>query len=128
MGLTRRTIGPGMNLPFAASGEGPYPNSGAVGWPLHSATAVPPSALDRILNDQNVNVVFAGAFWAARSGFHVSSLPRHSVAPRSHASVYQIFFSERRGPFGLGVGVCERHSDCVFFSAGRPIRLKLLLS
>ena len=27
----RRTIGPGMNLPFAASGEGPYPSSGAVG-------------------------------------------------------------------------------------------------
>jgi hypothetical protein len=55
-------------------------------------------------------------------------LPRHSVAPRSHAPVYQIFFCERRGPFGLGVVFCERHGDCIFFSAGRPIRVKLLLS
>ena len=48
-------------------------------------------------------------------------LPRHSVALRSHATIYQIFFCVRHGPFGLGL--CERHGDSIFFSAGRPIRV-----
>jgi hypothetical protein len=55
-------------------------------------------------------------------------LPRHSVALRSHASVYQIFLCERCGSFGLAVGFRERHGDNIFFSAGRPISVKLLLS
>jgi hypothetical protein len=63
--------------------------------------------------------VGAGAF---------SRLPRHSVALRSHASVYQIFFCERCGSLGLAVGFCERHGDSIFFSAGGPISVKLLLS
>ena len=59
MGLPRRTIGPGMNLPFAASGEGtvsPAPGP----WGAATRQRGPPSALDGISNDQNVNVVFAG--------------------------------------------------------------------
>jgi len=40
-------------------GEGPYPCSGAVGGRLLGNSG-PPSALGRISNDQNVNVVLAG--------------------------------------------------------------------
>src|SRR5262245_61687995 len=60
--------------------------------------------------------------------FRDFSLPRHSVALRSHAHVYQLFFCERCGPLWLGVGFCERHGDCIFSSARRPVRVKLLLS
>lgn len=53
-----RTIGQGLDLPFAASGEGPYP--APVPWGAATRQQRLPFALDRISNDQNVNVVFAG--------------------------------------------------------------------
>ena len=55
-------------------------------------------------------------------------LPSHSVALRRHAVVYQIFLCERCTTFGFVGNVYERHGDSIFFSAGRPIGIKLLFS